>query len=115
VHADGLPHQVRIEGLVGEHSAHNGASATVFEFDEAAQLYGVELGSGDAIPLPVGAAVLPVQSVGVVAGLQASTATHLNGELARVLEHDTETARYLVELGNGKQLRVRRQCVQLAG
>jgi hypothetical protein len=47
--------------------------------------------------------------------LQASTATHLNGELARVLEHDTETARYLVELGNGKQLRVRRQCVQLAG
>ena len=106
---------MRIEGLEGEHSAHNGASATVFEFDEIAQLYGVELGSGDAIPLPVGAAVLPVQSVGVVAGLQASTATHLNGELARVLEHDTDTARYLIELGNGKQLRVRRQCVQLAG
>ena len=37
------------------------------------------------------------------------------GRGARVLEHDTETARYLVELGNGKQLRVRRQCVQLAG
>jgi hypothetical protein len=75
---------------------------------------GLPVAEGKA-PLPVGAAVLPVQSVGVVAGLQASTATHLNGELARVLEHDTETARYLVELGNGKQLRVRRQCVQLAG
>ena len=55
---------VALVGLEGEHATHNGQSATIFDFDEASNLYGVELVSGDAIPAAVGAVRLSAVAIG---------------------------------------------------
>jgi HIV Tat-specific factor 1 len=106
---------VRLAGLEGEASAHNGAAGTVFDFDATSELYGVELGSGDALPVPVGAVILPDGSVACVGGLQSEAAKQYNGQLARVLSHDAEAARYDALLDGGKQLRLRRQNLFVCG
>ena len=52
--------------------------------------------------------LLPDGSVAAVHGLQ--SAPQYNGELAKVLSHDADAERYLVQLGpDGKQLRLKRQ------
>jgi hypothetical protein len=52
--------------------------------------------------------LLPDGSVAAVHGLQ--SAPQYNGVLAKVLSHDADAARYLVQLGpDGKQLRLKRQ------
>ncbi|KAL3913724.1 MAG: hypothetical protein SGPRY_007881, partial [Prymnesium sp.] len=86
--------------------AHNGAKGTIFEYDEASHMYGVELSSGEAIPLPVGSVRLPDGAVGTVVGLQG--AAQYNGTLARVLSHDDTSGRYLVTLDGEKQLKLKR-------
>ena len=104
---------VRLEGLEGGEEAHNGSEGTVFDYDETSGMYGVELTSGDPLPVPVGCAVLPDGAVGVVRGLQA--APQYNGQLARVLSHDAAAGRYNAALDDGKQLRLRRQNLALCG
>ena len=69
-------------------------------------MYGVELESGDAIPLAVGSVRLPDGAVGTVVGLQG--APQYNGTLARVLSHDEAAGRYVVSLGGDKQLRLKK-------
>ena len=101
-------------GAANSVGAADGARGTVFDFDEVAEMYGVELSSGEAVPAAVGAVVVPRGTVGVIRGLQAATAAHLNGSLARVLEHDALAGRYLVDAA-GRQLRVRRHNLHLAG
>jgi HIV Tat-specific factor 1 len=86
----------------------HGQEGTIFEYDGASGMYGVELsGSGDAVPVPAGCAVLPDGAVGTIDGL--SGAAHYNGLLAKVVSHDAEAARYIVRLDDGKTLRLRRQ------
>ena len=93
-------------GLEGEHAVHNGQRATIFEYDDVACMYGVEIESGEALPVSVGCVVLDDGAVGTLDGLQA--AAQYNGALARVLSHDEAAGRYVVDLDGGKQLRVRR-------
>eukprot|EP00966_Prymnesium_polylepis_P192065 4450933-Prymnesium_polylepis.1 len=69
-------------------------------------MYGVELESGDPIPLAVGSVRLPDGTVGTVTGLQG--APQYNGTLGRVLSHDDASGRYVVHLGGDKQLRLKR-------
>ena len=102
---------VRLEGLDGDASTHNGVEGTIFEYNDAAEMYGVELASGDAIPVPVGCAVLPEGTVGTVAGLQSAAAAHYNGALAKVISHDADAGRYEAVLDGGKTLRLKRQCL----
>ena len=71
----------------------------------------MELSSGDAIPAAASAVILPAGAVGTVHGLQG--APQYNGALGRVLEHDAAAGRYLLQLDDEKQLRVRRQNVRV--
>ena len=98
--------QVRLTNLEGEQARHNAEAGTIFEFDEASGLYGVELGSGDAIPVAPACTVLPDGSIATVCGLQG--APQYNGCLGRILSHDDEAGRYLVALDDAKQLRLKR-------
>ena len=102
---------VKLAELQGEHAAHSGAAGTIFDYDAASGMYGVELGgSGDAIPVAAADAVLPDGSVVEIVGLVG--APQHNGALARLLRHDAEAGRYLAQLDGGKQLRLRRQNVR---
>lgn len=113
---------VRLTGLAragSEHAAHDGASGTIFDYDAESNMYGVELdGSGDAIPVAAEHVLLPDGTVASIRGLQ--SAPQHNGTLARVLSHDAESGRYLVQLGpvfdptgalhtEARQLRLKRQ------
>ena len=113
---------VRLTGLAqagGEHAAHDGAAGTLFDYDAESHMYGVELdGSGDALPVSAEHVVLPDGAVASIRGLQ--SAPQHNGALARVLSHDAESGRYLVQLGpvfdptgalhtEARQLRLKRQ------
>ena len=73
---------------------------------QASGMYGVETEDGEALPVPRGNAVLPNGSVGTVEGLQG--AAQYNGALARVVEHDEASGRYVASLDGDKQLRLRR-------
>jgi hypothetical protein len=81
---------------------HAGTKGLLFEYNERSHIYGVELESGDAIPVPVGHVRVPRGTVGTVVGVP-----QYNGVLARVLSHDDDTASYLVAIGNTR-IRLRR-------
>ena len=101
---------VTLAGLDGDDAAHNGAAATIFDYDDEANMYGVELGSGDALAVAAASVVLPDRAVAWVHGLQ--SAPELNGGLAQVLEHDAAAGRYVVRVDGGKQMRLRRQALK---
>ena len=101
---------VTLAGLDGDDAAHNGAAATIFDYDEESNMYGVELGSGDALAVAASSVVLPDRAVAWVHGLQ--SAPELNGGLAQVLEHDAAAGRYVVRVDGGKQMRLRRQALK---
>ena len=107
--------EVALVDLEGDLAAHNGKTATLFDYDDASRLYGAELSeSGDAIPVPAASVLLPDEAVATVVGLQG--APQYNGSLARVLSHDVLSGRYAVQLDadehGGKQLKLRRGNLQ---
>ena len=102
--------QVRLVGLEGDEARHNDAEGTIFDYDEASGMYGVELTGGDAVPVALTNALLPDGCFGTVHGLQ--SAPELNGGLAQVLEHDAAAGRYVVRVDGGKQMRLRRQALK---
>jgi len=98
---------VWLVGLSDEMAQHNGAAATIFDYDEASDMYGVELADSEAIPVSVENVVLADGAVGVVQGLKG--AAQYNGSLAQVIEHDRESGRYLARLdADEKQLKLKR-------
>jgi len=98
---------VWLVGLSDEMAQHNGAAATIFDYDEASDMYGVELADSEAIPVSVENVVLADGAVGVVHGLKG--AAQYNGSLAQVIEHDRESGRYLARLdADEKQLKLKR-------
>jgi HIV Tat-specific factor 1 len=103
--------EVRLVGMEGELAPHEGATATVFEREDEAEMYGVELPGGQSVAVGFSNVLLPEGAHGVVAGLQ--SAAQYNGLAARVLEYDAASGRYLALVDGGKQLRLRRQNLRL--
>jgi hypothetical protein len=70
----------------------------LFEYDAGSHIYGVELQSGDAIPVAVGNVRVPTGTVGTVVGLPKALdgAPQYNGALARVLSHNDDIGSYVV-------------------
>ena len=85
---------------------HEGATGTIFERNAEAEMYGVELASGQSLPVGYANVRLADGAHGIVDGLQG--AAQYNGTLARVLSHDDAAGRYVASLGGGKQLRLKR-------
>ena len=99
--------QVRLVGLEGDEARHNDAEGTIFDYDEASGMYGVELTGGDAVPVALTNALLPDGCFGTVHGLQ--SAPQYNETLGQIIHHVAETGRYLVRVAGNKQLRLKRQ------
>ena len=103
---------VRLIGLEPPLAHHNGEEGTIFEYDAASGLYGIEMAiSGDAIPVGPGCALLPEGAVATVQGLQG--APQYNGQLARVSAHEETSGRYTCYLEDegrteGKVLKLKR-------
>ena len=92
----------------GDNASHNGKKGTIFEHDETAGMYGVELENEEAIPLAVGQVKFADGAIGTVDGLQSESARQYNGSLAKVLSYDAAAGRYVCLLDAGKQLRLKR-------
>lgn len=103
--------EVQLVGLEGELAPHEGALSTVFEREDEAEMYGVELRGGQSVAVGFSQVLVPDGAHGVVAGLQ--SASQYNGLVARVLEYDAASGRYLALVDGGKQLRLRRQNLRL--
>jgi hypothetical protein len=103
--------EVRLVGLEGELAPHEGSLVTVFDREDEAEMYGVELTGGQSVAVSFSQVLLPNGAHGVVAGLQ--SASQYNGLAARVLEYDADSERYLALVDGGKQLRLRRQNLRL--
>ena len=103
--------QVRLLGLEGEQARHNDAQGTIFDYDEASAMYGVELEGGDAMAVALANVLLPDGSFGTVHGLQ--SAPQYNETLAQVIQHVPEAGRYVVRVAGNKQLRLKRQNLRI--
>ena len=103
--------QVRLVGLAASMAEHEGATGTIFERNAEAEMYGVELASGQSLPVGYANVRLADGAHGIVDGLQG--AAQYNGLVARVLEFEESSGRYLALLDGGKQLRLRPQNLRL--
>ena len=103
--------EVKLVDLEEQLASHEGSSATVFERDDEAEMYGVEVPGGDSIAVGFANVLLAEGAHGVVGGLQG--AAQYNGCVAKVLEYDQTSGRYLALVDGGKQLRLRRRNLRL--
>ena len=92
----------------GDNASHNGKKGTIFEHDETAGMYGVELENEEAIPLAVGQVKFADGAIGTVDGLQSESARQYNGSLAKVLSYDAAAGRFVCLIDAGKELRLKR-------
>ena len=102
---------MRLVGLAASMAEHEGATGTIFERNAEAEMYGVELASGQSLPVGYANVRLADGAHGIVDGLQG--AAQYNGLVARVLEFEESSGRYLALLDGGKQLRLRPQNLRL--
>ena len=98
--------QVRLTGLSGEHARHNAEEGTIFDYDDESNMYGVEMAGGEAVPVAAENVLLPDRSYATVHGLQG--APQYNGQIGQVLEYIEGSGRYLVNVGGGKHLKLKR-------
>ena len=107
--------EVEVRGLKAKPEL-NGTRGTVESFDKVRGRYAVKLqATGETLALQ-GANLAGVYAPGVVCGaylrvdgLKGETSRPWNGALGQVLEHDAEKGRYLVDLGCGSRLRLKRE------
>jgi curved DNA-binding protein CbpA len=100
-----LVKSVRIEGLQSR-SDLNGKTADIIGWDNSSERYAVKLCSTDEqVSVKQTNLVVPAKTCVVVVGLQ--SATEHNGETATVESFDSTAGRYVVELSDGRKLRVR--------
>merc|ERR1712060_737387 len=94
-----------VEGLASRPDL-NGKSGRILGYDDASGRYMVSVRGDSEAPMSLQRKNCIV-GAGVRVTLCELSSAHYNGQMARVLEVDTESARYLVQCQNGEEIEVK--------